>query len=199
MTLNFQLVGPGTEFDSALGTAIKGAAVRKIRRSGVGSFCLTDAVTSGCATATFRLESQPDWAISIGAFPAAQELDSEYLSAAGKRCALRVHAANGGEARVLCDGKTSDLHHLLAWKEGDRIDVDVAFESATTARVSLRFKDKAETRLLTGVPEGGLRLGVGMQGAWTPHTSHHAYRLRSPSLPPPQTRVSRTWPSSPWL
>ena len=154
--LRFELVGPHLQLHDE-------GSVRNDQRG--DSFCLTAAVCSGGASATFRLDSKPEWAIAVGVFPGDLQLDSDYLSATGKRFALRVHAASGGEARVLCNGETRDRIGGIDWTSGDLIEVDVAFESGSTAaRVTLRFKGRTESALLEGVPSCGLRFGVGMQG-----------------------------------
>ena len=50
----------------------------------------------------------------------------------------------------------------MGWSSGATVDVAVAFESATAARVSLRFRGREETRLLRAVPPCGLCFGVGL-------------------------------------
>ena len=52
----------------------------------------------------------------------------------------------------------------LKQRAGDEIEVIIAYESATSARVTWKFKDRSEERVLEGdqLPKGGLRFGAGV-------------------------------------
>ena len=149
-----ELRGPGVEL-------IKGGLALRQTRARVNALSFADPVLcSGTASATFRVDFKAEqYLFVIGVFPANQVLDSYIGSADGKRVALWVE---GGMARMLSDGVKADPLKYLGWKPGDTVSADVAFEGSTTARVTLRFKERAETRMLKDVPACGLRFGVGL-------------------------------------
>ena len=149
-------LGPGLVLEDG------GRGVRQTKDT--SAFALASPVLrSGTATATFKLDFEDD--IVVGLFPADQELDSAINSADGKRCALWVGAGWGGCARVVCDGEQSDAIDNIGLQPGDEVEVRVAFEDATTARVTFHTSSRADLaalgRTLKGVPACGLRFGVG--------------------------------------
>ena len=169
--VRFELLGPGAERLKC------GRVLRKTKNSyDYKSLTLTTPVLrSGTASATFQIELDgsrkgPGHCLFVfGVFPADQPLDSFIFTADGKWCALSARSYDGGFAQVLCDGVKSDEVYRLGWQQGDKVKVEVAFEDATTAHVTLSSTGTAVdttfmswNRTLYGVPACGLRFGVGL-------------------------------------
>jgi len=119
---------------------------------------------SGTASATFKLVFKRHRRhFVVGVFRADHKLDSTTYSADGKRCALE---AWGDRADVLWDGVSTAhsewTNYCIDWQTGDTVDVRMWFVNATTARIVFLFKGRIEARTLEGVPECGLRFGVGL-------------------------------------
>ena len=166
MTLQFKELGPGLELVE------DGRGVSKTVMARSAFALAVPVLRSGTASATFKRDDR--WKVSssastsytfqIGVFPANQKLDSSIYSADGKRCALYVQSFDGGRAQVLCDGEYSDFIQNIGLQRGvlgDAVEVRVAFEDATTARVtfhSSRVDLATLGRTLEGVPACGLRL-----------------------------------------
>ena len=116
-----------------------------------------------------RLDFEPSGYEAIGLFPATS---ADTTAASGSvlaqqaACALVVGSAMSGH-RIACDGELGDVskEEGLRWAAGDTIEVGVAFESASVARVSLRFKHRTVSRLLQSVPACGLAFGVALAEA----------------------------------
>ena len=172
--LQFDRAGPGMQLVPG------GRSVRKTQTSNVakrrpgqhfarlpGALGLTAALHGGRASATFRLDCEPAEHMCMGVFPADLKLFADDIkSAEGKRCAV-ILSGWDANALVVADGETT-AHNRAAsmkWQRGDRIEVEVAYESDTEARVSIHCKGIACGRLLRDVPPCGLRFGVGLHGA----------------------------------
>ena len=155
--VSFELLGPGVELVDG------GRGVQLATQN--NAFALAAVLRSGTASATFKLVFKGKCVIVVGVFPADLELDSEVFSADGKRCALWVASYGGGGALVKCDGETSDAIRGIGWQPGDEIEVRVALEGTTTARVTFHSSRVDLTtlgRTLAGVPACGVCFGVGL-------------------------------------
>ena len=121
---------------------------------------------SGNGCATFRLNYFDGDLMAVGVFPADLELDSSICAAAGKRCALEL-ATYEPTCEVVCDGVRSG-ETCLTFRSGDEVRVKVKFLSKTAARVTLSLHRGLSllnkwSKTLRGVPECGLRFGVGFE------------------------------------
>ena len=54
---------------------------------------------------------------------------------AAQCCALLVGGRHAGMAQLLCDDQYQNVRRNLKWRPGDTIDIEIAFEGQTTARV----------------------------------------------------------------
>ena len=155
--VRFDRVGPGIKKREGG----RGVLQTTTEEYDTNAFALASPVLrSGTASATFRLVFKGEaYIFQIGLFPADHKLVSHIESADGKRCALWVY---GGLAKVLCDGEKSDPIYDIGLRSGDTVTVRVAFEDATTARVTLLFRGRTQKRTLQDVPACGLRFGVGL-------------------------------------
>jgi hypothetical protein len=124
------------------------------------------------ASATFQLDFDVSDTVNVfGVFPVDLDLDSKLESKSGQRAALMVWAFRDGSAQllaagkivsVICHGAKSDRFYDVRWKKHDTIEVVVEFpEEGKAARVTVRFKGKAETVELDVAPLGW-RFGVGL-------------------------------------
>ena len=146
----------------------RGVAVRKWGGGGSAFAFAMPAVHEGVERGTFRLDHAPGWEVALGVYPADSPLDLELCFPHAddhRRCALALNGSHGGSAWVkCCHGEHSPLATGLRWAEGDTVEVEISFESATTARVDFRFKGVHETRVLPDVPACGLCFGAGLCG-----------------------------------
>ena len=162
-----------------LGTGMQrmesGLAVRQTKQRHALSLA-SPVLSGGTASATVRVDyNRPPGpglipGLVVGVFPADQQLDNDANSPDGKRCVLWVgylrgmidSHIDGGFAQVLCDGVRSDRVEGIAWTPGDEVKVEAAFEDKHTAHITFSGKSTTWSKTIRGVPECGLRFGVGM-------------------------------------
>ena len=122
-----------------------GLAAQKVGWGGDDSCCLlSPALHAGRTKVSFRLDFAPTSSsrTAIGVFRA--DVNSGQQGALEQGCALiasgppraqgRNHGWGSGQARLVCNGESTDVGKDLRWAAGDIVEVGVAFESDTSAR-----------------------------------------------------------------